>query len=63
MAIQQTEQWSCDLCSRKSTSVENKTPKGWVKIEIDGFVDRTWETKCVCDSCSKEIVYQFKKSN
>lgn len=62
MAVAIQEKWTCDLCGQGATTEANKKPDGWAKIEIaDRYVDRSWTAKCVCDSCSRQIVTETVK--
>mgnify|MGYP006921394606 CR=1 len=55
MSVKQVTAYECDLCARNKTAPGTEWPKGWIQVSLDGFLDRTWIEKAICDSCLEEI--------
>lgn len=60
MSATQKTEFVCDLCNRKLAIPGSKLPPGWSHVCIDGFTDREWIDKHVCDKCTQAIVKQVK---
>ena len=61
MGIKQVSKCECDLCDGSGEAPAGQIPKGWVKFDTDGMIDREWITHIVCASCVKRIEAAKKK--
>lgn len=56
MSVRTIDIVTCDLCESEISTPRGSKPKGWIKIETEGVLDRTFHTRVVCPHCVEKIV-------
>lgn len=62
MAVTSKEEWKCDFCGKTETVSCPNRPAYWVKCDVeDRYLDRSWHTKVLCNSCARAVSRAHKK--